>query len=342
MIEKFNVKQTWPSISKRYGYGLVLILALASILYPGLLYRSHPLPYPHTPPPHPLVPLILTWKKGTGDEGEIEARGHGNAGAPGTQRYQEAKTENSSVTRRKPDVRRKNNFSFPPVPRSRPLYTDSSDSDLITFDDGPTPQTTPHILDVLDRYGIKANFFLEGERIRQYPYLAQEILRRGHQLGYHSMGHQNLVNFSREEIEQDIIEFRQVVKTYVDPNYRVMWGRPPYGGFTKETVKTYFKYRKKGILSHIPIKDLTNLVAPHIREAFRQQGLILQLWNVDMEDWERPVNVHFAVSELLKPGQQVLLLHELPLSNRIGRRHGSDAYLKLSAILGSLHSVALK
>jgi peptidoglycan/xylan/chitin deacetylase (PgdA/CDA1 family) len=297
------------------------------------------LPYPQTPPLPPLVLSLPSWEKGTGDEKKIEARGRGD---PGTQRYGEAKTENSSVVRQKSDVRRKNNFSFPPVPRSQPLYIDSSDSDLITFDDGPTPQTTLHILNVLDQYGVKANFFLEGERIRQYPYLAQEILRRGHQLGYHSMWHQNLVNFSREEIEQDIIEFRQVVRTYVDPHYRVTLGRPPYGGFTKETIKIYFKYRKKGILSHIPIKDLADLVAPHIREAFRQQGLILQLWNVDVEDWERPVNVHFAVSELLKPGQQVLLLHELPFSNRVGRHHGSDAYLKLSAILGSLHSVALK
>ncbi|HWP46163.1 MAG TPA: polysaccharide deacetylase family protein [Candidatus Limnocylindrales bacterium] len=339
MIEKFNVKQTQPWISKLYGYGLVLILALVSVLYSGLLHRSDPWPDPQTPPLPPLVLSLPGLERGTGGGEEIEARGRGG---PGAQRYREAKTENGSVVRQKFDVKRKNNLPFPSVPRSRPLYTDSSDSDLITFDDGPTPQTTPHILDVLDRYGVKANFFLEGERIRRYPYLAQEILRRGHQLGYHSMWHQNLVNFSREEIEQDIIEFRQVVRTYVDPHYRVTLGRPPYGGFTKETIKTYFKYRKKGILSHIPIKDLDNLVAPHIREAFRQQGLVLQLWNVDVEDWERPVNIHFAVSELLKPGQQVLLLHELPLSHRVGRHHGSDAYLKLSAILGSLHPMALK
>lgn len=297
-------------ISKGYGYGFVLILALIPVLYVGLLDRYPSLKYPKRE--------IVGYPQG-------EARSYEDSGV---QRYKEVKVENSSGAKPKP---------VPSVPRSRHFHTPLSDSDLITFDDGPTPQTTPPILEVLDRYGVKANFFLEGERIRQYPYLAREILRRGHQLGYHSMWHQNLANFSREEIEQDIIHFRRIVRTYVNPNYRVILGRPPYGGFTKETVKIYFKYRKKGILSHIPIEELTHLVAPHIREAFQRQGLILQLWNVDMEDWEKPVNVNLAISELLKPGQQVLLLHELPLYTKTGRHQGSDAYLKLSAILKSLH-----
>ena len=59
----------------------------------------------------------------------------------------------------------------------------------ITIDDGPDPQDTPELLDVLDRAGARAVFFVVGERVARHPELAREILRRGHELGNHSMTH---------------------------------------------------------------------------------------------------------------------------------------------------------
>jgi peptidoglycan/xylan/chitin deacetylase (PgdA/CDA1 family) len=60
---------------------------------------------------------------------------------------------------------------------------------LLTIDDGPDPDDTPVILDLLDQHGRKAVFFVIGEKVRRFPELAREIVRRGHELGNHTMTH---------------------------------------------------------------------------------------------------------------------------------------------------------
>lgn len=59
----------------------------------------------------------------------------------------------------------------------------------LTFDDGPIPEVTPWVLDTLDHYGIKATFFLVGENVKRSPELFEEIKRRGHSWGNHTMNH---------------------------------------------------------------------------------------------------------------------------------------------------------
>lgn len=58
-----------------------------------------------------------------------------------------------------------------------------------TFDDGPNPYATPEILEVLDKYKIKATFFLVGTNIKKYPNIVREISERGHIIGLHSYDH---------------------------------------------------------------------------------------------------------------------------------------------------------
>lgn len=59
----------------------------------------------------------------------------------------------------------------------------------LTFDDGPIPEATPFILDVLDRFCIKATFFMVGDNARKYPHLLEEVRRRGHRIGNHTYNH---------------------------------------------------------------------------------------------------------------------------------------------------------
>jgi peptidoglycan/xylan/chitin deacetylase (PgdA/CDA1 family) len=59
----------------------------------------------------------------------------------------------------------------------------------LTFDDGPDPDVTPYVLEVLDRYGAKASFFCVAQRAACHPDLVQEILRRGHSVENHSARH---------------------------------------------------------------------------------------------------------------------------------------------------------
>lgn len=60
---------------------------------------------------------------------------------------------------------------------------------LVTIDDGPDPHDTPVLLDLLDRHQVKAVFFMIGEKVAAYPELAREVLRRGHEIGNHTMTH---------------------------------------------------------------------------------------------------------------------------------------------------------
>jgi len=78
------------------------------------------------------------------------------------------------------------------VPNSRlfgPILTHSGDGPWLTIDDGPDPEDTPVILDLLDEFETKAAFFLIGEKAARHPELVLEIHRRGHAIGNHTWSH---------------------------------------------------------------------------------------------------------------------------------------------------------
>ena len=59
----------------------------------------------------------------------------------------------------------------------------------LTFDDGPIPKITPWVLDLLDKYNIKATFFLVGDNVRKHPEEFKMIVERGHRVGNHTFNH---------------------------------------------------------------------------------------------------------------------------------------------------------
>jgi peptidoglycan-N-acetylglucosamine deacetylase len=65
----------------------------------------------------------------------------------------------------------------------------------LTFDDGPDPDVTPRVLELLDRYGAKASFFCIGQRAAAYPEIVREIVRRGHSVENHSHRHSHAFAF---------------------------------------------------------------------------------------------------------------------------------------------------
>lgn len=82
------------------------------------------------------------------------------------------------------------------LPRSRllgPNLSRLADADAValTFDDGPDPEVTPRVLDLLDRQDAKATFFPVGEQARRHPRLVADIVTRGHTIGNHTMRHRN-------------------------------------------------------------------------------------------------------------------------------------------------------
>lgn len=60
---------------------------------------------------------------------------------------------------------------------------------FLTFDDGPIPEVTPWVLDTLDRFGVKATFFMVGQNVERNPGLLEEVRRRGHGVGNHTLHH---------------------------------------------------------------------------------------------------------------------------------------------------------
>lgn len=91
----------------------------------------------------------------------------------------------------------------------------------LTFDDGPIPQVTPWVLDLLDRYGVKATFFLVGDNVRRSPELLEEIKRRGHSWGNHTMHHLQGMKVTSLRYMRDITEADMLIGS---PLFR-----PPHG-----------------------------------------------------------------------------------------------------------------
>lgn len=91
----------------------------------------------------------------------------------------------------------------------------------LTFDDGPIPEQTPWVLDCLDRYGVKATFFMVGDNVRRHPELLEEVKRRGHSWGNHTMHHVQGVKMSTRAYLHDVAEAHKFIGS---PLFR-----PPHG-----------------------------------------------------------------------------------------------------------------
>ncbi len=91
----------------------------------------------------------------------------------------------------------------------------------LTFDDGPIPEITPTVLNILSDFQAKASFFCVGENIQKYPHLLDEILKNGHSVGCHTFNHLNGWKTSKN----DYIENIKKCETYMHTHLF----RPPYG-----------------------------------------------------------------------------------------------------------------
>ncbi len=107
--------------------------------------------------------------------------------------------------------------------------TPDSGSMALTFDDGPDPEITPVVLDVLDEAGARGTFFMVGEQVRRHPDIARLVAERGHQVGNHSLTHPRMLLMKRAEAEREIDEAGKAIfdATGIHPALF----RPPYGIF---------------------------------------------------------------------------------------------------------------
>jgi peptidoglycan/xylan/chitin deacetylase (PgdA/CDA1 family) len=114
-------------------------------------------------------------------------------------------------------------FYVPVISRGKP----AGNSIALTFDDGPSPESTPIVLALLARYKLPATFFVIGSQAEQYPELIQRIVAEGHGVGNHSWGHDSLLMLrSEQRLAGDIRRTQEVLlKTGIRP----LAFRPPVG-----------------------------------------------------------------------------------------------------------------
>ena len=171
----------------------------------------------------------------------------------------------------------------------------------LTFDDGPDPATTPRLLEILDRHGAKATFFMLGQHARRHPDLVHRIAAAGHAIANHSFDHPRLPSLSRAARRHQILACEAALAPYGQKLFR-----PPRG--------------LQSLASWLDARSL---------------GYQVVTWNVVVWDWEVRAAEWTAqqLAAQVKPGSIALLhdvLHDADVTAAIDRSAvftGIDSFL---------------
>ena len=147
----------------------------------------------------------------------------------------------------------------------------------LTFDDGPHPEYTPRLLDILERHQARATFFMVGEAAQKHPLLVQQVGEAGHAVGNHSWDHPFFPSLSKHERLEQIRACERALAPYGQRLFR-----PPYGA--------------ENLGSHLDAASL----------RYKIVG-----WSLDAEDWlERdPAWMADVLTRGIQPGS-IVLLHD--------------------------------
>ena len=173
----------------------------------------------------------------------------------------------AAVPAAKPDATSGRTEKARPVKRNRPrnggpagsISTTGYDAVALTFDDGPDPQYTPQLLELLAKERVKATFCVVGQQAKRHPDLIRAIARAGHSLCNHSWDHDlKLGKKPVAKIKADLERTNAAIHAAA-PNAKIRYMRAPGGNFTPALVRT------AGSL-----------------------GMLSVYWKVDPRDWEQP------------------------------------------------------
>ncbi|MCL6580091.1 MAG: polysaccharide deacetylase family protein [Firmicutes bacterium] len=151
----------------------------------------------------------------------------------------------------------------------------------ITFDDGPTAESTPAILDALGRHGAKATFFLVGAEMRRAPAVGREIVARGHEVACHGYSHSVMTRYTPAEMER---ELDRCEEAFLDL----------YGSLPRYFRFPYFEQ------------------SPEVLKVVQSRGYTVIGCSIDSRDWRagRPGDVVRRILNLVQPGF-ILLFHDI-------------------------------
>ncbi|MFO7264214.1 MAG: polysaccharide deacetylase family protein [Bacillota bacterium] len=132
----------------------------------------------------------------------------------------------------------------------------------LTFDDAPDDTFTPQILDVLQREGVKATFFVVGNRAEAHPDIMERIVREGHAVGNHSYNHANLPKLTDEQFREQIRKTDEIIRRFTGYTPRMV--RPPYGEISEEQIKWLASQHKTVVNWNVDSLDWKGLTAEQV------------------------------------------------------------------------------
>lgn len=150
------------------------------------------------------------------------------------------------------------------LPAKRPVV-------YLTFDDGPVPEVTPRVLDILDEFGIKATFFMVGDNVRRHPELLDQVRRRGHAVGNHTMHHLQGMRTRRVSYLRDVAEADALIGSRLF--------RPPHGIMRWSQARA-IKARYNIIMYDVVSRDYNRRLTPervfdNVRRHVRDGSIIV-------------------------------------------------------------------
>lgn len=132
----------------------------------------------------------------------------------------------------------------------------------LTFDDAPDDRFTPKVLDVLKKEGVKATFFVVGNRAEAHPDIVKRMADEGHVIGNHSYDHANLPKLTDDKFREQITKTDNVIRRFT--GYTPNLIRPPYGNLSEQQIQWLASQHKKIINWNVDSLDWKGLSAEQV------------------------------------------------------------------------------
>jgi peptidoglycan-N-acetylglucosamine deacetylase len=140
---------------------------------------------------------------------------------------------------------------------------------FLTFDDGPIPEVTPSVLEILKRYNAKATFFCIGENVKKHPEIFQRIINDGHTVGNHTHNHLNGWKTKTEDYIDNINKCEAELNIKTKASNLKPFFRPPFGRITRSqysSIKKHYSIIMWDVISmdwkeHFSAEDCFQIVA---------------------------------------------------------------------------------
>ena len=140
----------------------------------------------------------------------------------------------------------------------------------LTFDDGPIPEVTPWVLDILDKYGIKATFFVVGDNVRKHPDIFKMVTERGHHIGNHTFNHVRGMRMRNHDYIENVHKCDSLISTRLF--------RPPHGVLRRWTYR-YMKNDYDIVFYDVITRDYNGKLKPEkvldIVKKYTRNGSII-------------------------------------------------------------------